>query len=168
MTVTQCTDAQLVLEDRPWLFSSILAVMSSMILYFALFEPKDASLWVRALMLAFAGLSLWVLWAKVPFQRFVFDRKAARITRIRWHLWQRREDGMDLDRVVAVRQERNRSAESNAPMHRLLLDYMTADGTVETTPLSEVFTARRHDKALETLNEWLTRPDPRPDPRPDS
>ncbi|MEO0426417.1 MAG: hypothetical protein AAF160_03140 [Pseudomonadota bacterium] len=159
MTLGEESDARLVLWDRPWLMAGATWLFASTSLAGAVLNPEDDGPLLRLFLVALAGLLAWIGWAKAPFQRFVFDRAAGRIRRTRWQLWRRTEDWMPLDRLVAVRQERERSGESNTPMHRLVLDYEDTDGTIRTEPLSAVRTARRHDKALFALNDWLTRPD---------
>ncbi|MEM7498429.1 MAG: hypothetical protein AAF371_10620 [Pseudomonadota bacterium] len=158
MRVAENTTERLVIWDRPWLMAGVVWLSAAICVLGAMLNPYDDGFGLRLFLVALAAFLTWIGWVKLPFQRFVFDRAAGRIGRTQWQLWRRREDGMPLDRVVAVRQERERSTETNAPMHRLILDYETADGRIESEPLSSVLTAGRHDATLETLNDWLTRP----------
>ncbi|MEO1533343.1 MAG: hypothetical protein AAFU72_14335 [Pseudomonadota bacterium] len=159
MTLGEVSDARLILWDRPWLMAGLVWASVAVCLWGALINPHNDGPGLRAFLVVLAAGLAWIGWAKLPFQRFVFDRAHGQIRRTRWQLWHRREDSMPLDRVVAVRQVRERPSDTNTPMHGLVLDYERPDGSIETEDLSAVRTAGRHDRTLFTLNDWLTRPD---------
>ncbi|MEM6945605.1 MAG: hypothetical protein AAF565_17820 [Pseudomonadota bacterium] len=158
MQVAEHSADRLVLWDRPWFMAGMVWLSVPTLLAGALLNPHDDGWGVR-LFVALLGIGLgWIGWAKLPFQRFVFDRGAGRVFRTRWQLWRRHEDSMALDRIVGVRQERDWAVGSNAPTHRLLFDWQDAKGRIKSEPMSAVQTSGRQDAALTALEDWLTEP----------
>lgn len=101
---------------------------------------------------------LWILWAKIPIQRFVFDRATGLIFRTRWKLGVKFDDRMSLHRITNVRQRADRLGDSG-PTYVITMEYESENGSIVTERLSASSTAKSHDETIEILNDWLSRPE---------
>lgn len=157
MDVTKNTDSKLVVWDRKIISTLLVGAMASTAVLGSTINPDGFGLLQRLLVLALGIGLLWIIWAKMPFQRFVFDRASGRIVRTRWHLWHRVQDSMPIADIAGIRQQADLVG-NRGTTHYLVVDYEADDGKVRSERLSESSTGKRHDKSLETINEWLTRP----------
>lgn len=150
MKIVENTQDRLVIVDRPWLMTLASgAIVAGLLVGVADADNGPA---LRLFILACLVGLIWLLWAKVPFQRYTFDRQADWLSRERWHLWQYRRDGMAISRIEAIRQEAQWF--ENARATRLVL---VVDGAP--AALSESFGGGSLDEIETAIREWLTRPD---------
>jgi len=158
MQVSHKSYARLVLWDRPIFFTFLVGSMSATLCTLSLLNLDDLTPFERGIGGAIGLGLVWVLWAKMPFQRFIFDRETGLIYRTRWKLGVRFDDCMSLHRITNVRQRADRLGDSG-PTYVITIEYESQNGGIETARLSASSTANRHDETIETLNEWLSRPE---------
>ncbi|MEM9669214.1 MAG: hypothetical protein AAF950_09850 [Pseudomonadota bacterium] len=160
MKIADQTHERLVLWDRPILFLIMTICMTGSASYGAIVGPDDIGMATRIFLFVLAVGLIALMYTRIPIQRLVFDRQAGRIWRTRWQLGLRKEDYMDLSRLTAIHQRADRLGE-RTPSYYVAFEYTSEDGSIETERLSTTSTGHRHDRMIEILSEWLTRPDRR-------
>lgn len=110
---------------------------------------------LRVLLPLLGLVFVWAIVAKMPIQRYVFDRVAQCLVRTRWHFWRRFEDRLPLKDVLSLRQQADLT-DSSSTTYYLVLDYQTTGGDVRSERLSPSSSGTRYDSLLKEISDWLS------------
>lgn len=153
MKVITQTRAQLVLEDRPWLFAGFLWAITAAMIRAAIVgdvEAGDHPVWLaQMLLLGLSAGTMTIAWIFFPFQRFTFDSARGEFVHRTTRPFSVRTTLIPLERIDRAKLEK--SWGESTWMERAVL--VQNEGVIH--PLETGFVGVPRQEVVDSINEWL-------------